>query len=317
MQNSAQDIRNSDQVLNGANKANKYYGRTRGNHSGSDMSIDFSESDQNNFQNLTSQLRTESDGIDWIKTQFNINLKGADQNVDMENCSTQASSLQSTQTFNKDELNGEQITCNSFSAKFAAPTKHSNRGYYKGLLKDINKKEFSGDTFMNKLNKWDNKGQNFIMLQDQDDNMSLETHLETLSSRYTTNSNNLRKDKSYGEDLQMKIIPKSLFAKGVQIAIQTKRRYYQKTKKWTTSINITMPSNVKQSELLKNDSLFKPNRAGDQTCFEFFRRFNREYWDKGLNILIKVNDEPVFPAKMTMDYLCSLYKNSDTRLSLI
>jgi hypothetical protein len=64
MQNSGQDIRNSDIVLNGAKKANKYYGCNRGDHSGSDMSIDLSESDQNNVRNLTSQLQTEVDGID-------------------------------------------------------------------------------------------------------------------------------------------------------------------------------------------------------------------------------------------------------------
>lgn len=317
MQNSAQDIWNSDQVLFGVKKANKYYGCNRGDNSGSDMSIDLSESDQTYVRNLTSQLQTEGFGTDAIKAQFNIGIKGADQNIDMENCSTQASSLQSTQIVNKDELNDDISSCNSFSAKFAAPAKHSKRGYYKELLKDFNRKEFSGEAFIKKLNKWEDKDQNLTLIQDQDDNMSLESHLETLSSRYTTNNKILRKNKNYGEDLQMKIIPKSYFAKGVQIVIQTKRRYYQKTKKCSTSISITMPSSFKQSDLLKNESLFKQNRAGDQTCFEFFNRFNKEYWDKGLNIVVKVNDEPIFPTKMTLDYLWSLYESSESRISLI
>jgi hypothetical protein len=117
------------------------------------MSIDLSESDQNYVRNLTSQLQTEGFSIEAIKTQFNIGIKGADQNIDMENCSTQASSLQSTQIMNKDELNDDISSCNSFSAKFAAPAKHSKRGYYKELLKDFNRKEFSGDAFIKKLNK--------------------------------------------------------------------------------------------------------------------------------------------------------------------
>jgi hypothetical protein len=79
-----------------------------------------------------------------------------------------------------------------------------------------------------------------------------------------------------------------------------------------------MPSTFKsKSDLLLNNDVFKFNRWGDQTCLEFFQKFNEEFVEKGVNVMIQVNDEPVFPAKATLDYLCYVYQSNEARISAV
>ena len=115
----------------------------------------------------------------------------------------------------------------------------------------------------------------------------------------------------------MKVVPKSYFDKGFKIILRSKRRYYQKVKKESMNICINFPSSIEHDDLKTNLEVFKTKRGEVQTCYQFFKNFNEEFWDKGLIINIKVNDEPVFPAKMTLEYLINLYKNSKASVILV
>ena len=60
------------------------------------MGMDFHNSDKVKGRNLTSQLQTGTIDVSGIAKNLNLNFKCDDQNVDMENYSTKASSLDSS-----------------------------------------------------------------------------------------------------------------------------------------------------------------------------------------------------------------------------
>lgn len=303
-------------------RSRKYYGCTQEDTGNSDMSVDFDNSEMTFGQKLTSQLQTEILQNGDTNLELNFQLKQVDQNMDIGNCSTQSSSLECSLNSVKEDFASTCAALNSFSAKLAAPVKVPNRKYYKSRLKDFNRSEFSGKAFLAKLDKCAEDSQPKSLIPEKDDGMSLEAHLQNLAKRASANNKNVQNRENFAEDLQMKIVPKSCFNKGLQIVLQTKRRYYQKTRdyarKSSTHIVISMPSSIKnKADLVRNNDVFKLNRGGDQTCLEFFQKFSQEFVEKGVNLMVKVNDEPVFPAKATLDYLCSVYEGNEARVSAV
>jgi hypothetical protein len=173
------------------------------------MSVDFEISETSLGQKLTSQLQTEIMQIGDAKAELNLQLKEVDQNLDMGNCSTQASSLQSSLNLAKDDFAGTCAALNSFSAKFAAPVKMPNRKYNKNRLKDFNRAEFSGKAFLAKLDKASEITKSDSVFPDGDDGMSLEDHLQTLAKRASINNKRREGREDFAKYLQMKIVPKS------------------------------------------------------------------------------------------------------------
>ena len=184
MQNHCQDIYFRERRLYGGKRAQKYHRSNKEDKSNSDMSIDYSDSDQPQGPNLNLPLQTDHGEVRDYGLNLNLNYRG-DQNLDFGNWSTQASSLNSTQSLKKNSsLTANYWTGNNFSAKFAAPVKQSNRGHFKSLLKDFDRQEFSGKNFMNKLRQCEEEDANYSIHPEYDEGMSLESHLESLSRQY-------------------------------------------------------------------------------------------------------------------------------------
>lgn len=280
----------------------------------SGMSVDCYGSDLPKPRNLTSQLQTANVDLDAVSVGFNIKLLGEDQNVDMENCSTQASSLESSQVLTRESSTTSWTSQPNFSAKFAAPVKQIESNKFKDLLKGINRREFSGKSFLERLNAADDWSDNYTLIPDQDEDMSLEQHLEALTNWYAAGDQFSQNENNFSEDLELKVVPKSYFGKGIQLILQNQKHISGYYGEYSDRISITMPSNFKHSDLYKQGSLLKQFPSGEMSCFEFFQKFSKEYWDKGLNIIVKVNNEPIFPAKVTLDYLCRSYQNNNAKI---
>lgn len=171
------------------------------------------------------------------------------------------------------------------------------------LMRGFDKEVISAKDFLNKLNETEKRPDQFSLLQEADEDMSLEQHLEALSNKYTRQELNPQNQNSFSEDLQMKIIPKTCFGKGMQIVLQNKKTYYQKVKKGTTHISVTLPATISQADLLRHSSVFRVSKSKPLTCFEFFTKLGRDFCEKGVSLSIKVNEEPIFPAKTTLEYL--------------
>lgn len=278
------------------------------------MSVDRCGSDLPKPRNLTSQLQTVNVDIDAVSVGFSIKLLGEDQNVDMENCSTQASSLESSQVLTRESSTASWTSQTNFSAKFAAPMKQVESNKFKDLLKGINRREFSGKSFLQRLNEAEEWGDDFTLLPEQDEDMSLEQHLEALTNWYVAEDEITQNENNFSEDLELKIVPKSYFGKGIQLILQSQKRSSHYYGSYSDRVSITMPPNIKHSDLCKKGSLLRQFPNGEMLCVEFFQKFSKEYWDKGLNIVVKVNDEPIFPAKVTLDYLCRAYQNNNAKV---
>mmetsp|Transcript_29915 Transcript_29915/g.26467 ORF Transcript_29915/g.26467 Transcript_29915/m.26467 type:complete len:133 (+) Transcript_29915:448-846(+) len=132
---------------------------------------------------------------------------------------------------------------------------------------------------MEKLNNCEKEEDTFSLLPEDDEEMSLENHLENLSKQYSANNKQKtsQSDNSSGEDLQMKIQAKSYFDNGYKIILSSKKRYYQKVRKDNTHISIRFPASLSHSDLKKNLSILKGKRGETQTCYQFFKNFNEEF----------------------------------------
>lgn len=115
------------------------------------------------------------------------------------------------------------------------------------------------------------------MLDNQTDERSLEQHIEDLTKVYSKDDINMESQNVVLGDLYMRFIPKTCFAKGMQIILQSKKTYYQKVKKGNTRICITMPATVNHEDLLRQNRLFSKSRSASYTCSEFFNRINIDF----------------------------------------
>jgi predicted DNA binding CopG/RHH family protein len=192
-----------------------------------------------------------------------------------------------------------------------------NRRKYKNLLKDFDRDEFGGKNFMKRLNRVENEENAYSSLTDKVDEMSLDQHLECLSNRYLSNNNIPQNKISTAEDLEMRVIPMSLFSPNIQMVLEGKRVYYQTVKKGTMKIKISLPAIINNYEFSKFTSFLKKELESAVTCFDFFQKFNKEFLEKGLNIKIKVNKEPILPAKTTLEYLLKLYESSEAKIKFV
>lgn len=313
MQNKREDLYMcDDHVTTPSSKYNRYYSNQE-DMDNSEMSVDLSDSNLPKARNLTSQLKTANELYSGMTTNFNIKLLSDDQNVDMENWWSQVSSQEMSQQLTRESSTATWGSQDSFSAKFRAPVKQSNTRKYR-LMKGFDKEIISATEFLNKLNDTEKQQEDFSLLDDHEDEMTLEQHLEALSRKYTKQESTPQTQNSFSENLQMRIIPKTWFGKGMQVILQNKKTYYQKVKQGTTRISITFPAMVGHEDLLKYSNVFKLSKTKFMTCCEFFSKLNKDLWEKGLNLTIKVNDEPIFPAKTTLEYLSTLYQNSKAKI---
>lgn len=276
----------------------------RDNLNGMDMSFNYNGSDQPKFQNSNGPLQTVNAEVRDPMHNYCFEFKG-DQNKDLENYSTRASSNDQDYILEKEEMIAPSCCgTNSFSAKFAAPVKKPQRDHYRKLLKDFDRKEFSGKAFMSKLNQCDTKEINTSVFNDNDIEMSLENHLENLCKQYRAKNKRFSQtERENSEDLYLKVHGRSHSDKGMKVSLQSKRRYYQKLKKESTSIRIRFSDSLKYSDLEKYLKLFKDQRGASNTIENFFKIVSKEFCNSGVIVSIKVNSEPIFPAKMTLDYL--------------
>lgn len=293
-----------------------YYSNQEGMQS-QDMASDLFNSDQPKGRYLTSQLQTGNFDMSGIAKNLNLNFKCDDQNIDMENYSTKASSLDSSQNQIYEPRSPRWTSREKSSKKYVAPWKLLNRRKYKNLLKDFNRDEFGGKNFMKRLDRAEKEENAYSSLTDKVDEMSLDQHLECLSNRYLSNNNIPQNAISTAEDLEMRVIPMSLFSPNIQIILDGKRVYYQTVKKGTMKVKISLPAIINNYEFSKFTSFLKKELESSMTCYDFFQKFNREFLEKGLHIKIKVNKEPILPAKTTLEYLLKLYKSSEAKIKFV
>lgn len=141
-------------------------------------------------------------------------------------------------------------------------------------------------------------------MSENDEEMTLEDHLKELSTQYNSNRRKIyQREAGSFEDLHMKIVQKSYFGKGQKIILQSRKRYYQKIKKENTNISISFTSLAGQKEFEKYITILKEQGESSLTCYQFFKMFSSKLCENGLNMTVKVNEEPLFPAKATLDYL--------------
>jgi len=236
-----------------------------------------------------------------------------DQNVDMDNCSTLPCSRQSSQITDTDVDSPSWTVTEKRPTAHVAPVKQSNRNRYKNLLKDFNRDEMCGQTFLNKLNKAAKQKSAYSALPERDDEMSLEQHLEALSNRYMPNNNIAQNQKPTVENLDVKIVPKTFFGSNIQITLETRKSYYRAVKKESLRVRITLPASVNNCDIPKLNSIFEKKNGKSLTRYEIFHKINKELLEKGLNMTIKVNEEPIFPAKQTLEYLLNLSKPNSAK----
>lgn len=296
-------------------EAQKHLQFDRDTQNNMDMTFEYDGSDQPKIPNSNGPLQTVNAEVRDPMHNYRFEFKG-DQNKDFANYSTRASSNEQDFILEKEEMIAPSCWgTNSFSAKFAAPVKRPQRDHYKNLLKDFDRKEFSGKAFMSKLNQWDTKEIKTSVFNDNDVEMSLENHLENLCKQYKAKNKRFSQtERENSEDLYLKVHGKAHSEKGIKVTLQSKRRYYQKLKKESTSIRIRFSDSLKYSDLEKYLKLFKDQGGSTNTIDNFFKIVSKEFWNTGVIVSIKVNSEPVFPAKMTLDYLWSQYKNSKARV---
>lgn len=84
MQTHYQDMYSNDLRLYNKNTPQKYCGSSKEDINNSDMSVDFSNSDQLQGPNLKVPLQTENGEVRGLLVDFNIHLNG-DQNLDLAN----------------------------------------------------------------------------------------------------------------------------------------------------------------------------------------------------------------------------------------
>ena len=75
-----------------------------------------------------------------------------------------------------------------------APTKNTNRRKYKEMMKDIDRREFSGQSFLMRLNNAEQAPENYTLLPEFIEDMSLEQHLDILSNKFTKENLNSQND---------------------------------------------------------------------------------------------------------------------------
>lgn len=96
------------------------------------------------------------------------------------------------------------------------------------MLNSFNKQEFSGTAFLSKLNDTDKEPSKFALIPDEDDEMSLEEHLENLSNRYASQGSKSQNPTEFSDsldanlDLDMRITPEGYFNRKVTISLQNK-----------------------------------------------------------------------------------------------
>ena len=297
-----------DDKAQGAYKGQVYYRCTQGVTNNKKMSSVSHIQDLPKPRILTSQLPTVNVDMSEFAKNLSFDMMWDDQNVDMDNCSTLPCSRQSSQTTDFDGDSPSWAVTEKRSRTHVAPVKQEKRNRFKNLLKDFNRDEMCGQTFLNKLNKVGKQKSAYSALHQRDDEMSLEQHLEALSNRYMPNNNIAQNQKSTVENLDVKIVPKTFFATNIQISLESRKSYYRAVKKDSLSVRITLPASVNNWDIPKLYSLFEKQDGKSLTRYEIFHKINKELLEKGLNMTIKVNEEPIFPAKQTLEYLLNLSK---------
>lgn len=315
MQNNLESVYTSNGRYYVRDRVQKHLQFDRESDESMDISFEFDGSDQPQTPNSNLPLQTVNAEVRDPMLNYRLDLK-SDQNKDLANYSNKISGQEQDYILEKEEVTAPSCWgTNSFSAKFEAPVKKSKRDHYKNLLKDFDRKEFSGKAFMSKLNKWDNEQIQTSVFNDKDIEMSLESHLENLSRQYRAKNKKVSKtEKENSEDLHMKIQNNSKSGKGLRMTLQSRRRYYQKLKKANTSICVSFSAALKHLDLERYLKLFKDQRGSNTSLENFFKIFGKDFWESGTIISIRVNDEPIFPVKTTLDYLWSQYKNSKARV---
>lgn len=220
---------------------------------------------------------------------------------DMENQSTQPSSIMSRQSSVQVSLDGQVWSDNKFSAKWGAPLKFTDRQKYKQASEEINRELTSRPSFLSRLNDTVEHPESFSMLRDNNDDMSLEQSLEALSGRYRRRESNFQNEISIIDShLSMSLD-----------SLDLPRDY-----DWDR-VNITFQNSNNWSDYLKECLELASNSNDDNSAKFYFQKLNKILWQKSgdcLRVKIKLNDEPVFPLKTTMEYLCHRYENSKSKI---
>jgi hypothetical protein len=220
---------------------------------------------------------------------------------DMENQSTQPSSLGSRQGSVQLSSDGQEWSQNKFSAKCGAPIKFWDRQIYKEAAQELGREQASKSSFLSRLNDTVEHPERYSMMQDSNDDMSLEQSLEALSGGY----------KSCDTDLQNEI---RIIDSHVSMSLDSPD--FQTDSDWDR-INITFQNSKNCGDYSKEClDLASNSNDGDSAKF-YFQKLSKILWHKTgdcLRVKIKLNDEPVFPAKTTIEYLCWRYETSKAKI---
>jgi hypothetical protein len=232
---------------------------------------------------------------------------------DMENQSTQPSSITSRQSSADYDTNPRVCSNDKFSAKFEAPVKISDSQKYKLAAEQVYQDQRSSSSFMSKLNSWfaeaEETHQNaeyperFAMLPQTVNDMSLEQHLEALSNQYAGHISN-------SED-EIKILDSQISMSVDSVDLPRESE--------CDKISISFPASSFSSEYFKECLEITENEVC-QSGLNFMQKLGKMMWHKSWDtakIRIKYNNEPIFPVRTTMDYLWMLYEGSDARVKLI
>ena len=271
----------------------------------------------------------DSDNID--PNHPNLLLKSA--NVDIEDNSADKSTKQS-RCYLESSIDNSDEFYNEFSVFEVqkkrkimhknievAPLKKSNKRNNKEILKTLDRKEFSWPS--NQINEAFENNESIFTLSDFDDGLSLEDHISKLKMEYKSRNNNICVN-----DVQIsKIIndpnmnSKNFNTKNVSDYCSNIDKLIddQKEQSWD-QVNILFTPSQFQSEYFKEFNEITRVGTLNELCSGFFQRFNKLILDKpseSCKTVIKVNLEPVFPLRTTVDYLWSLYDGVQIKVAEI
>lgn len=280
--------------------------------------LDYEEDNLPVPRRLKSQLQTVNVEMTDCNQKYGLAPYGEEQNIDMGNQSTQASSIDSASTLSRESSITSANCKPKISAKYVAPKKQPNRRKFKEMLKNIDRKEFSGSAFMGKLNDAAGDSDSFSMLPDQEDDMSLDDHIDALAKQYSTEVHT-PEDNDFGISNLNFGVPNdkthNQVANKAAIGLRARKVLNEP---YCDQVRISIGCSRIESipdlmELTKRTNL-------NELSSSFFQKLNKVFTQKSAevpNAMVKINNEPIFPVKTTMDYLCSIYKGSQARIKKI
>lgn len=127
------------------------------------------------------------------------------------------------------------------------------------------------------------------ILDQEDEHMSLEDHLDNLSNRLACDQISSQSESDFVEelktdiDMEMNIKPEGYFNKRVKIMLQTvclkeckdgsegARKHRKFTRSLQTAVSITFPSCIKYSDLISQNPIFRKQKGKSIKCFDFFK----------------------------------------------